>query len=179
MRSLLSHKKYQTMEDGVSLSSLSNFAREGKYLKHSIAKWLDDEYITQTVHHRLGDKVEDVYIVNRSSGIDDLGEMLMEMGTALESFNMDEAFVNAWDVANKVSELLMIALTEPIGEHFVALEQSVNGEPCANVSSHHSNTNSDRIERAFKIRSIARKLSSEFARYKFLTAVLEGMLCAT
>ena len=34
----------------------------------------------------------------------------MNVGTGLESVNMGDSFVNAWDVANKVSDLLMVKM---------------------------------------------------------------------
>ena len=35
---------------------------------------------------------------------------MMNVGTGLETVNMGDAFVNAWDVANKVSDLLMVKM---------------------------------------------------------------------
>lgn len=44
-----------------------------------------------------------VYESGRGNGVNDLGEMLMTMGSSFETFNMKDAFVGPWDVANKVS----------------------------------------------------------------------------
>ena len=51
----------------------------------------------------LGERVKGVYERGRGSGVTDLGEMLMTMGSSFETFNMKDAFVGPWDVANKVS----------------------------------------------------------------------------
>lgn len=97
-------------ENGVNLSSLTNFESEGEYLRASIKKWLDVEYIEQDVHAQLGEEVSRIYMDRRSNGVNDLGELLMDIGTALESFDMGDAFVNGWDVANRASDFLMLRM---------------------------------------------------------------------
>lgn len=98
------------MEDGVTLISLLNTEQDGNFLKESIQRWLDEEYIPQDCHLDLGNKVKNVYTTNRNKGVNDLGEMMMDVGTALESYDMGDAFVGPWDVANKVSDFLMVRL---------------------------------------------------------------------
>jgi hypothetical protein len=98
------------VEDGVSLASLENVEDVGLFLRNSVMKWLDDEYIPQDIHRVLGEAVQQVYLSKHTAGVTDLGEMMMSVGTALEGMDMKESFVNAWDVANKVSDLLMLKL---------------------------------------------------------------------
>jgi hypothetical protein len=98
------------MENGVSLATLTDTAQEARFLQQAITKWLDDEWIVQEVHKKVGLKVAEVYLEGRQSGMDDLGEVMLEVGTTLESFDMADAFVSGWDVANKVSDLLMVRL---------------------------------------------------------------------
>jgi hypothetical protein len=43
-----------------------------------------------------------VYEVERMRGVNDLGEILMLMGFSFEKFDMQDAFIGPWDVANKV-----------------------------------------------------------------------------
>lgn len=93
--------------DGVNLSVLVNVSSDAIHLRRKIAAWLDKEYIPQDIHQKLGRHVETEYCAIRKEGILDLGELLMRMGTALEKVDMEDAFVNAWDVANKASELLI------------------------------------------------------------------------
>mmetsp|Transcript_12783 Transcript_12783/g.12433 ORF Transcript_12783/g.12433 Transcript_12783/m.12433 type:complete len:414 (+) Transcript_12783:111-1352(+) len=107
-------KMSNNMEDGVTLNSLLNTEQDGNFLKESIQVWLDEEYIPQSCHEDLGNKVKKVYVTNRSKGISDLGEMMMDVGTSLESYDMGDAFVGPWDVANKVSDFLMVRLEREI-----------------------------------------------------------------
>ena len=85
------------------------------YLEESIRVYLDNEWIKQPIHKRLGEQVSLIYgKARREKVITDLGEMMMEIGTELESVSFDrtydgegDAFVGPWDIANKVSDLLM------------------------------------------------------------------------
>jgi hypothetical protein len=65
------------------------------------------EYLPQEIHLKLGRKVQVEYKKLRETGVSDLGEVLIGLGTSLESFDMENAFVNGWDIANKASELLI------------------------------------------------------------------------
>ncbi|KAJ1422457.1 hypothetical protein B484DRAFT_452362 [Ochromonadaceae sp. CCMP2298] len=99
-----------SVEDGVSLAALTNTEQDSVFLQQAIRKWLDEEWIVQDVHARMAEKVAQVYLEGRRQGMDDLGEVMLEVGTTLESFEMADAFVSGWDVANKVSDLLMVRL---------------------------------------------------------------------
>lgn len=99
-----------SLSDGVSLGGLINIHTDAKSLGLCITKWLDDEWIPQACHERIGNKVMETYVSLRNEGTTDLGEMLMGMGVALESFDLEDAFVNAWNIANKVSDLLISRL---------------------------------------------------------------------
>jgi hypothetical protein len=94
------------VEDGVSLATLTDPDRDGSFLNAAVVQWLDREYIVQDVHRVIGAAVEASYTRSRRDGATDLGEVMMNVGTALEGVNMREAFVNAWDVANKVHMVL-------------------------------------------------------------------------
>lgn len=181
------------IEDGINLADLDNFILDGNYLKNSIIKWLDNEYIVQPIHIEIGKEVEKIYIQERFLGVKDLGEMLMQVGTYLESFDMDNAFVNAWDIANKVSDLLMIRLKRELCscsgdlQEFIEdsnnlVKNTLNDIPISKntIPTNEFYLNNERI--VYKaminiksIKSISRLLTSEFARFKLLTEFLDGI----
>ena len=74
---------------GVGLDSLKSTAEDGFYLRQSVQHWLDIEYIPQIIHLKIGIEVEKIYLQRRSMGVTDLGEMLMDVGTSLERFDME------------------------------------------------------------------------------------------
>lgn len=160
----------QRNDMGVSLASLKTFEKDGKWLGESIQSWLDKEWIVMDFHRKLGLEVENIYIQQRLKGVEDLGEMLMEVGTSLELYDMKEAFVSAWDVGNKVSDLLMVRLDRELCSCMGDMSQFQS-------TSSGSSTNIGPISSKIEL-AIANEMqfygSSEFNRYKLLRDFLDG-----
>lgn len=143
------------VQDGVTLINLKNTVYYGALLNSSISSWLNEEYITLPVHYEIGIEVSKCFTSYRNQGIIDLGDMLINIGTHLESFDFKDAFVNAWDIANKSSELLMTYLDN---------------------LSHHTNNDKKIPELLEKYDETVKNLESEFDRYKLLRDFLDGEL---
>ena len=141
------------MEQGVTLASLTNHAEDAIFLQSSVRRWLDQEYIVQPVHEEIGNRCAAIYSESRRAGVSDLGEMLVTIGTQLEGLDFKNAFVGAWDCANKCADLLMtrmeLELCECAGDLSWAMEPR-------------------------RLAETAKELSSEFERYRFLQRFLEG-----
>lgn len=84
-------------------------------LSSNIREWLDEEWIEQDCHERIGVRVSEAYRAARLDGVDDLGVLLVRLGTALGGdgptaastvSDFAEAYVGPWDVANKASDIL-------------------------------------------------------------------------
>ena len=181
------------VENGIDLSVLDQLEADGCYLRTAIARWLDEEYIVQPVHAAIGKQVEEIYLRERRSGVTDLGEMLMQVGAALEQFDMDNAFVNAWDVANRVADFLIVRMDRELCECAGDLSGYIDSgptevkipmnsqylDPDGWTAAATAGTRSveDELQekiRATRIRNAVRLLHSEFARLKFLREFLEG-----
>lgn len=98
------------VENGVSMNGLVNTEEDGVFLEQMITRFLDEEWIEQDVHKAIGAKVRAEYVRARERGVSDVGELLLIIGAELENFDMADAYVNGWDVANKVSDLLMLRM---------------------------------------------------------------------
>ena len=183
-------KKASLMEDGVDLSSLNNHNVDGQWLGESITRYLDDEWIKLPIHQKIGDIVSNVYIECRKRGVNDVGEMLMNVGNTLEDVDISESFVNAWDIGNKVSDLLMVRLDRELcscagNMDGYKIDQNINTEnveylsvpagtisskrvvvPCIPTASININTFNDVIE----------NYKSLFARYNFMRDFLDNEL---
>jgi hypothetical protein len=167
-----------TVEDGVPLTSLDIDA-DGKFLYDSLTQYLDDEFIKQEIHGKIAETVVSVYCAERKKGVSDLGDMLVLIGSALESFDMGDAFVGPWDVANKASDLLMFRMGRELCS-------------CTEDLSMFSSTNSsakptDAVFMLFdaksesaihvsvdEIKSATENLRTEFRRYTFLRNFADG-----
>ena len=77
----------------------------------SVQRWLDAEWMPQEIHTQIGDSCGRSYIVcRRDRRTDDIMTIMTQVADDLtevwnEKYDQD-AFVNAWDVANYVSDYL-------------------------------------------------------------------------
>lgn len=137
----------------IDLARLPDLQGDAAYLRAAVKKWLDDEYIVQPVHDKIGQQCGDIYVVTRQRGVTDLGECLLDVGTALERVPFENAFVNAWDVANKVADLLMSRMDSP--------------------PSPASSTAAPALLTAAALANAIEELPTEFSRYTLLQRLLD------
>lgn len=76
----------------------------------SIVAWLDAEWMPQEVHVQMAESAKKSYIQCRQEGDTEIMSIMMQVSEDLnknwfELYDAD-AFVNAWDVANYVSDYL-------------------------------------------------------------------------
>ncbi len=88
--------------DGVSLQA------EAQWVGTMITCWLDEEWTPLDVHTDLGSYTAMAYLKLRREGVSNLSELVIDLATELIPFNYRETFVNAFDVSNKVMELIML-----------------------------------------------------------------------
>jgi hypothetical protein len=92
-----------------SLNSVDEIEYESKWISGMIRCWLDDEWTPLKVHRELGEATARVYMELRQEGVEnEVGDVVLGIGAGLLDFNFRETFVNPFDVANKVAELLML-----------------------------------------------------------------------
>jgi len=97
--------------EAVSLASLGeDHEAVGQAMADSVAAWLDEEWMPQEVHVKMGTSVKNTYVACRSKGIKEVAEIMTQVTDDLferwAEYNAD-AFVNAWDVGNYVSDYLI------------------------------------------------------------------------
>jgi hypothetical protein len=106
-------KAIEPVEKGVPLRRVESgeaLAAEAAWLARSITSWLDDEWVQDppaSVHVDIGAAVGRIYARQRMEGEDDVAGVLLAIGTELEAFDMRDAFVGPFNVANKAAELLI------------------------------------------------------------------------
>jgi len=106
------------MDEELSLVNLNNIAADAKFLSVSVQQSLDKEWIVQDVHGIIGVEVERLYVKFREEGINDVSMMVLEIGGYLadrKKFDMGDAFVSGWDVANMVGDLLLVRIANGEG----------------------------------------------------------------
>mmetsp|Transcript_31100 Transcript_31100/g.48673 ORF Transcript_31100/g.48673 Transcript_31100/m.48673 type:complete len:182 (-) Transcript_31100:31-576(-) len=100
--------------NGVQLISLEALGDDhetvGDNMGKSLAAWLDDEWMPQEIHVKMGISVKNTYVKCRTEGKDDVAEIMTQVTDDLfenwAEYNAD-AFVNAWDLGNYVADYLI------------------------------------------------------------------------
>jgi hypothetical protein len=104
--------RYEPVERGILLAPLPSAAigEERQWLAGAVTAWLDAEWCTPEpapIHASIGERVAQIYVRQRMEGEDDLSGVLLAIGQELEAFDMSDAFVGPFNVANKVADLLL------------------------------------------------------------------------
>jgi len=86
---------------------------EKQWITEMIQVWQDEEFLEQEVHMHLGVAAGQAYERARrqedaAPGDTDLSNLLFTMLQDLQQFDYTETFTGAFDVANKIVELLMV-----------------------------------------------------------------------
>mmetsp|Transcript_6770 Transcript_6770/g.11034 ORF Transcript_6770/g.11034 Transcript_6770/m.11034 type:complete len:178 (-) Transcript_6770:1444-1977(-) len=100
--------------NGVQLVSLEGLGDDhetvGENMGKSLAAWLDEEWLPQEIHVKMGISVKNTYVQCRTKGVDDVAEIMTQVTDDLfenwAEYNAD-AFVNAWDLGNYVADYLI------------------------------------------------------------------------
>lgn len=98
------------MVESITLETLNdNHEEVGQEMADSIIRWLDSEWMPQPVHIAMANRCKETYIKYRTGGETDLMAMMTYIADDLNAnwkeYNKD-AFVNAWDISNYVSDYL-------------------------------------------------------------------------
>lgn len=101
----------RSMVESLSLENKISDDHEkiGQELSGSIQRWLDAEWMPQEVHLKMAESCKQSYISCRQSGEADLMTIMTTTAddlTANWSEYHADAFVNAWDITNYVSDFL-------------------------------------------------------------------------
>jgi hypothetical protein len=163
----------------VSLAPLVQHVDDAAYLSGAITELLDSEWIPQPCHATIGVEVGALYLAARRRGEDDLGAVLVELGDGLAGFDLGDAFVGPWDVANAAADLLLLRLgrdtcacsDQGALASAVAAAEARSADTVAAAAS--TPTLSDDFD-ASKVEALRPSLESGFGRYKFLAAALGG-----
>ena len=104
------------MIESINVETLSDdHELVGTELATSIRLWLDNEWMPQLVHEQMAQQCKMTYITCRNKNENDLMAIMTYIADDLNKnwklYNKD-AFVNAWDIANYVSDYLTAQISD-------------------------------------------------------------------
>ncbi|XP_024376270.1 uncharacterized protein [Physcomitrium patens] len=87
-------------------TSPSVAAQEAEWLRGALHQWLDDEYCPEPANEEISKRCSTAYLRCLTEGQVDMGEILMQMVRALESFSFKESFHGVFSSANAAIDLI-------------------------------------------------------------------------
>jgi len=94
----------------ITLPTAENAQEEGQWLKASLHKWLDREFIPEKVNEDIANKAAQIFVRQRMEGENDLGSLVIAIVTEMQAFDFSQSFYGEFAIANAVSDLLLDSL---------------------------------------------------------------------
>ncbi|NER81004.1 MAG: hypothetical protein F6K42_15835 [Leptolyngbya sp. SIO1D8] len=84
--------------------------REGEWLRATLQRWLDDEFLPEAVNADIAARASQVFVRQRMEGENDVGSLLLAVLTEMQGFDFSKSFYGEFAIANAVSDLLLDSL---------------------------------------------------------------------
>jgi hypothetical protein len=94
----------------VTLPPAQNPQQEGEWLRLSLLRWLDEEFLPEVVNQKIAERAAQIFVRQRMEGEDDLGSLVIAIVTEMQSFDFSKSFYGEFAIANAVSDLLLESL---------------------------------------------------------------------
>ena len=76
-------------------------------IQDEITAWLDDEWIPRQIHREIAIRASNTIKESWMREDKEITSILFNVANDLSTFDMRESDVNAWDIANKASDLML------------------------------------------------------------------------
>ncbi|MDJ0555686.1 MAG: hypothetical protein QNJ68_14825 [Microcoleaceae cyanobacterium MO_207.B10] len=94
----------------ITLPAAENPQQEGEWLKASLHKWLNQEFIPEQVNEDIAKRAAQIFVRHRMEGENDLGSLVIAIVTEMQAFDFSQSFYGEFAIANAVSDLLLDSL---------------------------------------------------------------------
>lgn len=94
----------------ITLPPVQNPKQEGEWLRDSLARWLDQEFIPESVNQQIAYRASQIFVRQRMEGENDLGALVVAIVFEMQAFDFRESFYSEFAIANAVSDLLLDSL---------------------------------------------------------------------
>jgi hypothetical protein len=105
--------KIKTMTEpipSITLPPSENPELEGEWLKQSLHRWLDAEFLPEAVNQNIAERAAQIFVRQRMEGENDLGSLVIAIVTEMQAFDFSKSFYGEFAIANAVSDLLLESL---------------------------------------------------------------------
>ncbi|MEL6248277.1 MAG: hypothetical protein AAFQ61_03765 [Cyanobacteria bacterium J06626_23] len=96
--------------ESITLPPPQDAAQEGEWLKASLRRWLDTEFLPEDVNAEIAARAAQVFVRQRMEGENELIQLVMAILTEMQGFDFSQSFYSEFAVANAVGDLLLDSL---------------------------------------------------------------------
>lgn len=94
----------------ITLPPVAEPETEKQWLKESLHKWLDEEFLPEAVNETIAVRASEIFVRQRLEGENDLGSLVIAIVTEMSSFDFSRSFYGEFAIANAVSDLILDSL---------------------------------------------------------------------
>lgn len=96
--------------ESIELPPPEDALREGQWLKKTLHKWLDEEFLPEIVNEHIAAKASQVFVRQRMEGENNLNALVLAVLTEMQGYDFSKSFYSEFAVANAVGDLLLDSL---------------------------------------------------------------------
>jgi hypothetical protein len=94
----------------ITLPPIQNPPQEQEWLRVALHRWLNEEFIPETVNETIAERASQIFLRQRLEGENDLGSLVIAIVTEMQAFDFRESFYSEFAIANAVSDLILDSL---------------------------------------------------------------------
>lgn len=96
--------------ESIELPPPEDAVQEGKWLKVTLHKWLDEEFLPEIVNEHIAHRASQVFTRQRMEGENNLNALVLAVLTEMQGYDFSKSFYSEFAVANAVGDLLLESL---------------------------------------------------------------------
>jgi len=96
--------------DSIELPPPEDAVKEGQWLKSTLHKWLDEEFLPEVVNEHIAARASQVFVRQRMEGENNLNALVLAILTEMQGYDFSKSFYSEFAVANAVGDLLLDSL---------------------------------------------------------------------
>ena len=96
--------------ESIELPPPEDAVQEGKWLKVTLHKWLDEEFLPEIVNEHIAARASQVFTRQRMEGENNLNALVLAVLTEMQGYDFSKSFYSEFAIANAVGDLLLESL---------------------------------------------------------------------
>ncbi len=96
--------------ESIELPPPQDAVEEGQWLKSTLHKWLDEEFLPEVVNEHIAARASQVFVRQRMEGENNLNALVLAVLTEMQGYDFSKSFYSEFAIANAVGDLLLESL---------------------------------------------------------------------